>query len=486
MKNFKKIICALMAMLICLLAVGCGKEENIPVGADEGKIMSDSDLQKIVDDTPDELVKGQKIEGFGTYGGEALNWTVMDVDREGVALLLCDSVIEAKPFNTVRDVTHIRDNILTPDDLYDELYVMNWEICSLRTWLNGEFFTSAFNEAEQARVYESELITGKNPITDKGDCVTTDKVFMLSADEARDLFDSDSARLADATENAKTNGVRIGAVSGAPSYWLRTSGESMWHAAAVNTDGTVNYSGMSVENARIGVRPCVRLISTKPGGEQIVELNSAVLGDLVEFGTYEQDNKAETADEAIVWRVIDRDVEGNSKKLLLISEDILDAHAFDTELKGDKWATSDLRTFLNGDFITAAFSTEEQAKLLQTENTTADNGEYVVDSGADSTDRVFVLSREEAESYLFKYGWQTAKATAYSQNRDGIGGTYDHGVTVDPDYGTAAWWLRNAGENDISAMYMYYYGAVCEKGTLVRNTFVGVRPCVWVDVSTAE
>ena len=81
---------------------------------------------------------------------------------------------------------------------------------------------------------------------------------------------------------------------------------------------------------------------------------------------------------------------------------------------------------------------------------------------------------------------QKAEATVYSQNRDGIGGAYDHGVTVDPDYGTAAWWLRNAGENDINAMYMYYYGAVCEEGTLVRNTFVGVRPCVWVDVSVSE
>lgn len=484
MINFKKIICALMAMLLCLLAVGCADKENTPVDTDEGKIMSNDDLVKLVDDTPDELFKGQKIEGFGTYGGEALNWTVMDVDREGVALLLCDSVIDAKAFNDVRDIAHIRDN--TTADLYDELYVLNWEICSLRTWLNGEFFTTAFNEVEQARIYGTELVTGKNPLTDKGDCVTTDKVFMLSADEARDLFANDRARLANATDYAKDAGVRVGAVSGASSYWLRTSGESMWHAAAVNTDGSVNYSGMSVENARIGVRPCIRLISTRPGGEQIVELNSAVLGDLVEFGSYEQDNKKETADEAIVWRVIDRKVNGDSKKLLLISEKVLDAHAFDTELKGAKWATSDLRTFLNGSFIEAAFSAEEQAKLIETENATADNGRYIVDSGEDSTDKVFVLSKEEAEQYLAKRGWQKAEATVYSQNRDGIGGEYDHGVTVDPDYGTAAWWLRNAGENDINAMYMYYYGAVCEEGTLVRNTFVGVRPCVWVDVSVAE
>ena len=476
MKNFIKILCALMAAVLCMAAAGCAVKEDIDLDG----IISSDELEYLTDDTPEELVKGQKIEGFGAYGGQPLNWTVMDVDRDGVALLLCDSVIDAKPFNTVRDITHIRDNE-TEEDLYDELYVLNWDICSLREWLNGDFFSTAFNSTEQARIYESELITLKNPLTDRGDCTTTDKVFMLSADEARDMFDSDSARLANATSTAVANGVRVGAVSGASSYWLRTSGESMWHAAAVNTDGTINYSGMSVENARIGVRPCVRLMSTIPGGEQVVDLSSAVLGNIVEFGTYEQDNKDETTDEAIVWRVIDK----SGSKLMLISEKILDAHAFDTELNGDKWATSDLRTFLNSDFISAAFSAEEQAKLLYTTVATEDNAKYAIDSGADSTDRVFILSKAEAENLLFirNQGWEKAEATLYSQNRDGIGGEYDHGVTVDSDYGTAGWWLRDAGENDINAMYMHYYGQVCEKGTLVRNTFPGVRPCIWIDTA---
>lgn len=475
MKKFVKIISILAALVLCLAAVGCAATDEVDID----KIISGDELENLADGTPDELVAGQKILGFGTYGGEALNWTVVDVDREGVALLLCDSVVDAKQFNNVRDITHLRDSETA--DLYDELYILTWDNCSLREWLNGEFFTTAFNATEQARIYESELVTLNNPLTDRGACTTTDKVFLLSADEARDLFDSDSARLADATATAKDNGVRVGAVSGASSYWLRTSGESMWHAAAVNTDGTVNYSGMSVENARIGVRPCIRLVSTIPGGEQVVELSSAVLGNLVEFGTYEQDNKTETADEAIVWRVINKE----GSKLMLISEKVLDAHAFDKELKGDKWATSDLRTFLNGEFVTAAFSAEEQTKLLDTNITTEDNAKYVIDSGADSTDKVFVLSKAEAESLLKRWnqGWELAEATLYSQNRDGINGTYDHGVTVDPDYGTAGWWLRDAGENDISAMYMFYYGEACEKGTLVRNTYLGVRPCIWIDTA---
>lgn len=475
MKKFIKIFCALMALMLCIGAAGCVSQAEIDLDG----IISSDELEMVADTTPDELVVGQKIQGFGAYGGEALSWTVMDVDREGVALLLCDSVIDAKPFNTVRDVTHIRDNE-TPD-LYDELYVLNWENCTLRAWLNGEFFASAFNSTEQARIYETELVTTNNPLTDRGEALTEDKVFLLSADEARDLFAGDTARKAMATANAKANGVRVGAESGASSYWLRTSGESMWHAAAVNTDGSVSYSGMSVENARIGVRPCIRLVSTIPGGEQIVALSSAVLGNIVEFGTYEQDNKPETKDEAIVWRVIDKE----GSKLMLVAEKILDAHAYDTELKGDKWATCDLRSFLNGEFIETAFSSAEQAMLVETAISTEDNADYIIDSGADCTDKVFVLSKAEAEHFLSarNRGWEMAEATLYSQNRDGIGGTYDHGVKVDPDYGTAGWWLRDAGENDINAMYMFYYGEPCTNGTLVRNTFVGVRPCIWIDTA---
>lgn len=485
MSRFVKIICTVMAALFCFAAAGCAVNKD---NGDVGGVISSDDLEFLTDTTPEALTQGQSVT-FGAYNGVSLEWTVTDVDSDGIATLLCNNVIDAVQFNDVRDITHVRDN--ETEDLYDELYVLNWEICSLRTWLNGTFLTTAFSETEQAKIYGGKLTTLNNPLTDRGACVTEDKVFLLSADEARDLFKTypDYAK-ATATAAAKTAGVRVGAASDTSSYWLRSSGESMWHAACVNTDGTVNYSGMSVENGRIGLRPCIRLRSTVPGGEQITELSSAVLGNLVEFGTYEQDNDTSTTDEKIVWRVIDRTVEDDGTTTLwLISEKVLDAQKFSTSTTtAQKWANSDLRKWLNGDFMNTAFSTDEKAMILDTQNSTHDNAKYVVDSGEDTSDKVFILSMEEAELYLVEkgHGWEKAEATLYSQNRDGIGlSEYDHGVTVDPDYGTADWWLRNAGENDINAMYMYYYGAVCEEGTLVRNTFVGVRPCIRVSVTSA-
>ena len=115
MKITIKILCALMAVMLVASAFGCAAK----IESDLEGVISSGEFEKLLDGTPDELVKGQKIVGFGSYGGVELNWTVMDVDREGVALLLCDNVIDAKQFNNVRAISHVRDNE-TPDR-YDEL-----------------------------------------------------------------------------------------------------------------------------------------------------------------------------------------------------------------------------------------------------------------------------------------------------------------------------------------------------------------------------
>ena len=473
MKKMNKFLCVLMAAVLCFLAVGCARKADDPIS--DGKILSNTDIETL----SDELVKDYTTEEnkhltLGAYNGAELNWTVVNVNSEGYATLLCDTVVDAQPFNTTRDISKMRDD-------NGELYVMNWETSSLRAWLNETFLTSAFSDEESACIYGGELVTVNNPVTDRGECTTEDKVFILSADEAKAFLEDDAARVA---QPASGVSVRTGATDGSGAvYWLRSSGESMWHASAINTDGSVNYSGMTVQNTRIGVRPCIRLKSTVPGGEQAVSVKSAVKGNIVAFGTYEQDGDGASA-EPILWRVLD--IEGTSK--LLCSVDVLDYAKFNAALDGSKWADSDLREWLNGDFFTTAFTAEEQGAVVAVTNSTADNADYVVDSGADSEDKVFVMSKEEFETYLSGEVWALAKASEYSQNREVTSedgskvSLYEHGVQVDPNYGTCGYWLRNAGQNDISAMYVYYYGDVNTEGSLVRNTFLGVRPCIWVNV----
>ena len=54
---------------------------------------------------------------------------------------------------------------------------------------------------------------------------------------------------------------------------------------------------------------------------------------------------------------------------------------------------------------------------------------------------------------------------------------------VDRQFGTSGYWLRNPGDADTKAMYVYYYGGVCNEGTLKITEYIGVRPCAWISIA---
>ena len=104
MKKMNKFLCVLMAAVLCFLAVGCARKADDPIS--DGKILSNTDIETL----SDELVKDYTTEEnkhltLGAYNGAELNWTVVNVNSEGYATLLCDTVVDAQPFNTTRDIT---------------------------------------------------------------------------------------------------------------------------------------------------------------------------------------------------------------------------------------------------------------------------------------------------------------------------------------------------------------------------------------------
>ncbi len=81
------------------------------------------------------------------------------------------------------------------------------------------------------------------------------------------------------------------------------------------------------------------------------------VGDIITFGHYEQDNSTTNGAEWIEWIVLDYDAERNCA--LLISRYGLDAKAYDAMALA-AWPDSDIRTWLNHDFINNAFTTYHQ------------------------------------------------------------------------------------------------------------------------------
>ena len=174
---------------------------------------------------------------LGYYHG-VVEWLVLD-KKDGKALLISKYCLDAKPYNKKHKP-------------------VTWETCSLRHWLNGEFINKAFSGAEKALICDTYL---QNPANSKygtdGGNDTTDKVFLLSIDEANTYFSNDEAREAKATRHAKYEGA-YASENGNSWWWLRSPGGNIDLAANVYNGGSVSYYGRSVgSGGKDGVRPAM-------------------------------------------------------------------------------------------------------------------------------------------------------------------------------------------------------------------------------------
>lgn len=169
----------------------------------------------------------------------------------------------------------------------------------------------------------------------------------------------------------------------------------------------------------------------------------------VALGAYPQETSGGKA--PILWRVLS--VENGSA--LLLSEKILDTAAMQATGTFTGYAGSALQTFLNGAFLTEAFSAEEQAALA-----------------ADSANgKVFLLSRDEAMNAALGFMDDTARqsqGTAYALAK-GL-----HASTA----GEGWWWLNTKGSSENTQAIVYYNGTVYAPGVRADDAQMGVRPAI--------
>lgn len=191
-----------------------------------------------------------------------------------------------------------------------------------------------------------------------------------------------------------------------------------------------------------------------------LDFSDAQVGDIVQFGTYEQDNNTTNGNEVIDWVVLDR----QDGKLLVISKNVLDYTQYK---KGDycgeaTWETSSLRKWLNNNFLELAFSSNEQA-MIQTTN-----------GSSSETDKLFVLSVEEANTY-FSSSFERSCVPSYYV------GSLRKMLRNGTDYDSCSWWLRSTGSNQYRAAYVAGDGQISELGC-ENNQYAGVRPVLWISI----
>ena len=189
----------------------------------------------IVVEKANEISFGKYIQSGNSKS--LLSWRVLKVE-EDKALLITKYCIDCKRYN--QKYEHV-----------------TWKKCSLRNWLNTEFFFNTFNFKERAVICEKTIpITENSKFNTNSKFLTTDRVFLLSLEDAQELFSSNEERRAKATEYAKNKDVHVNQ-SSFTWWWLRTPGVQYDHACHVFIDGSIHFAGHNVDMDVDAVRPAI-------------------------------------------------------------------------------------------------------------------------------------------------------------------------------------------------------------------------------------
>ena len=168
----------------------------------------------------------------------------------------------------------------------------------------------------------------------------------------------------------------------------------------------------------------------------------AAKGDLVTFGSFEQDGDELNGPEPIQWIVLER----FGDRLLVLS----------------------------GDFFDAAFTPAQQGIIPSVLNDNADQSITGAAGGAPTQDRVFALSEQESVIYLSTSAARSDIGAAPA-SQAAASGT----LSVSEE-GTADWWLRSPGTYPFAAQYVDAAGTPLPSGANV-DVLYGVRPALWID-----
>lgn len=186
-----------------------------------------------------EKVVNYDIITMGEYGGEKLKWRVLEV-KENQVFLVLDSLLKDS-----------EGKVITKRYNDDSEKGATWENCSLRQWLNHEFYNDAFTESEKKGIIETEVF-----IRDYGEEKCKDLVYCLSMGESLDdryglyYYQNATRKLGEG-------------------YWLRTTPyisdieEYDAEAHYIDEYGMCGLLFQEKQTVELAIRPCIHIDKEK-------------------------------------------------------------------------------------------------------------------------------------------------------------------------------------------------------------------------------
>jgi hypothetical protein len=178
-------------------------------------------------------------------------------------------------------------------------------------------------------------------------------------------------------------------------------------------------------------------------------------------------------------------------KALIITDKIIGFRVYHNTWLSITWANCELRKYLNGDFYDS-FSEADRARIAETRNVNKNNQHWNnTPGGADTTDKIFLLSLEEVVEYFGDSGQLANMPSDALYIDDSFNNariayaakahTFSWGETVSA--GTAwNWWLRSPGGSPNIAAFVGSDGHVGVYGSYVVDASYGLRPALWLNL----
>ena len=214
------------------------------------------------------------------------------------------------------------------------------------------------------------------------------------------------------------------------------------------------------------------------------------VGDTITFGGY--------YGKPIVWQV--HSIDTNAGKALLIPQEMVGYWSFNDVKEDTTWEKSSIRTWLNTVFLNNAFSDSERAVILESDIDNKANSQHSVGGSANTKDKVFLLSEDEAIRYFSSDSARVAKVNftqaqienlakaLSSRSNPSYSVTYDDAVAELTSYNgtTDWWWLRTSGRELVRAAAVSYSGELYAVGNEVEEPYGGLRPAIWVNIKQSS
>lgn len=443
---------------------------------------------------------------------EPIRWRVLSAEENEV-FLMADKALDAQPYN--------RSGSLCA-----------WKASSLRKWLNADFLQAAFTEEEQRAILDTS--TDEEGSEDKVYLLSYSEAKNVKYGFSSDYEDSD--RKAQCAAYAEKQGADV--YNGYTTWYLRNTDFAAPYYNCVDYTGYFEdvYSSSDTKAIRPVLRldlsstkswqigkptssegevepepteeptaapteelvtsptaaptatlpptaePTVTVVPTQPAGTPkgpSSDSNGTRIWDTIYFGAYWQsdtngDGIADETDdkEPIRWRVLSVD----GADVLLIADKGLDAQPYNKSGKKSTWETSSLRSWLNKDFMSAAFTEEEQAAVQINKVVMEDNSDNGTEGGKDTRDKIYLLSDQEVQQYGFtRDRARRMEPTEYARTK---------GALVSG--GFAYWWLRSPGEYAQKAAVVYPEGGISDAGDFMGRSYETVRPVLLLNLDDTD